>query len=146
MTTSLNSTIPARDLGYQLMHFLRKRINIGVTGGLVTTVVTPLGLTLPANAAVTSASGVWVTVDLGGTTNTLDIGYAADTLGTEDINAYMSTGALPITTGGWVAMDEIAATGFTARPRTVDAALTATFTGTATTGQIDIVVGYCLFS
>lgn len=145
MTTSLNSNVPARDAGYQLVHFLRKQLNVAADG-LVTTVVKPLGLTLPANAAVIPGSGVWVTANFGGTTNTLDIGYAADSLSTADGDAYATALVMPLTTAGFVAFDEIAAGGITARPRSVDTALTATFTGTSTTGAVDIVIAYVLLS
>lgn len=141
MTTSLNSTIPARDRGEQLVQFIRRRLNIGQSGGLITTVAKAIG-TLPANAVMVAPSGAYVTVDLGGTTNTLEVGYAADTLSTADADAYASAIALPITTGGFIAFDEIGATGATGRPRSVDTAITATFTGTATTGQIDLIIAY----
>lgn len=141
MATSLNTSVPARDLSYNLVHYIRRRLNIGQTGGLITTVAFPIG-TLPANAVLVTGSGAWVTVDLGGTTNTLEVGYAADTLSTADADAYASAIALPITTGGFIAFDEIGATGLTGRARAVDTAITATFTGTATTGQIDLILAY----
>ena len=121
---------------------MRKRLNIGQAGGLITTVSFTIGV-LPANAAVVSGGGVWVSTDLDGTTNTLDVGYAADTLSSSDVNAYSTALALPLTTGGFVPLDEIlAATGRTAIPRSVDTTIIATFTGTATTGQIDICIPY----
>jgi len=142
MVTSLNQTIPARDRSEQMTHYIRRRINVGQAGGLITTVAFSLG-TLPANAAVISGGGVWVSTDLNGTTNTLDIGYAADTLSSADADAYATALALPLTTGGFVPLDEIvAATGRTAIPRAVDTALTATFTGTATTGVVDICIPF----
>lgn len=145
MPTSLNNTNSARDAGYQLVHFLRKRLNVAADG-LVTTVPKALGLTLPANAAIVPSSGVWVTTNFGGTTNTLDIGYAADATSTADGDAYATALVMPLTTAGFVPFDEIAAGGITARPRTVDTALTATFTGTSTTGAVDIIVAYVLLS
>lgn len=141
MVASLNNNNPARDLSYNLVHYIRKRLNIGQTGGLLTTVVTPIA-TIPANAVMLSTSGAYITVDLNGTTNTLDVGYAADTLGTAVGNAYASAIALATTGGGLIAFDEIGSTGITGRPRAVDTAITATFTGTATTGQIDLIVSY----
>jgi hypothetical protein len=142
MTTSLNSAVPARDAGYQLVNFLRKRFNIGQSGGLITTVSSTVGV-IPANAAVISGGGVWVSTDLDGTTNTLDIGYAVDSLSSSDVNAYATALALPLTTGGFVPLDEIvAATGRTAIPRSVDTTIIATFTGTATTGVIDICIPF----
>lgn len=141
MVASLNNTNPARDRGEQLVHFIRRRLAVGQAGGLITTVAFPLG-SIPANADLLSNSGVWIVNDLGGTTNVLDVGYAADTLSTADDDAYASDIALPITTGGFIAFDEIGATGITGRPRAVDTAITATFTGTATTGIVDIIVAY----
>jgi hypothetical protein len=143
MTTSLNSTIPARDVGYQLVHFLRKRFAIGGVGGLATTVSQNLGV-LPANAAVVGGlSGVWQITDLDGTTNTLDVGFSIDSLSASDVNAYSTALALAITTGGFVPFDEIvAATGVTAKPRSVDTNVIVTFTGTATTGLIDVIMGF----
>lgn len=142
MTTSLNSSVPARDAGYQLVNFLRKRFNIGGAGGLVTTVSQTVGV-IPANAALITGAGVWVTTDLDGTTNTLDVGYAADSLSSSDVNAYATALALPLTTGGFVPFDElVAATGVTAKPRSVDTTVIATFTGTATTGAIDICIPF----
>lgn len=141
MVTSLNNSNPARDRSEQLVHYIRRRLSIGQTGGLITTVPFSFGK-IPANADLVTGSGVWIVNDLGGTTNTLDVGYAADTLGTADGDAYASAIALPITTGGFIAFDEIGATGITGRPRAVETALTATFTGTATTGVVDIIVAY----
>ena len=143
MATSLNTSIPARDAGYQLVHFLRKRFNIGGAGGLATTVSQNLGV-LPANAAVVGGlSGVWQMVDLDGTTNTLDVGYSIDSLSASDVNAYSTALALAITTGGYVPFDElVAATGVTAKPRSVETNVIVTFTGTATTGAIDVILGY----
>lgn len=141
MTTSLNSTTPARDAGYNLVQYLRRRISIS-SGGLVTTVAKSLALVIPANAAIIPGGGFWVTTNFDGTTNTIDIGYAADGLSTADPDAFATLLAVPVTTGGFVALDEIASTGGPARVRTVDTNLTATFTGTATTGAIDIIVPY----
>ena len=105
MATSLNTTIPARDVGYHLIHFLRKRFAIGGAGGLATTVSQSLG-TLPANAAVVGGvSGVWQITDLDGTTNTLDVGYSIDSLSASDVNTYSTALALAITTGGFVPFD-----------------------------------------
>ncbi len=143
MATSLNTTSPARDSGYQLVHYLRKQLNVAADG-LVTTVAKPLGLTLPSGAAIIPGSGVWVTANFGGTTNTLDIGFATDALATADADAYATALVMPLTTAGFVAFDEIAAGGITARPRANDTALTATFTGTSTTGAVDIIVAYVL--
>jgi hypothetical protein len=134
----------ARDFHHQMIHYLRRRLNLVAAGGdgLVTTVATDLGV-IPANAAIVGGGGVWQTVDPGGTTNTLDIGFAADSLSSADPNAYATALTLAVTTGGFIPLDEIvAATGRTAIPRSVDTKITATFTGTATTGQVDICIPY----
>jgi|SRR5262245_40477305 len=137
MVTSLNTTVPARDyISAQMAHYLRKTISPATTP---TTTVVVVG-TIPANAIVLSSSGVYVTTDLNGTTNVLQIGYAADTLGSADPDAYATNLALATTTGGFVAVDEV--TTSTARPRAVDTVITATWTGTATTGAFDVVIGY----
>lgn len=142
MVTSLNRSIPARDRSEQLVHFLRKRFNVGGAGGLVSTVSQTLGV-LPANAAVIGGGGVWQITDLDGTTNTLDVGFAVDSLSSSDVNAYATALAITITTGGFVPFDEIvAATGVTAKPRTVDTTVIVTLTGTATTGAIDVCMPY----
>jgi len=137
MTTSLNSTTPARDASYQLLHYLRKAINVASvpTGTVVTVGVLPAGAIV-----VAGLSGIYASADFTGTTNVIDIGYAADSLSTSDANAYASALAIPLTTGGFVAVDELATA--TGRARTVDTTITATWTGTATTGSLDVVVVY----
>jgi len=144
MVTSLNNSTPARDRSEQLVHFLRKRFNIVAAGGdgLATTVSKTVGV-IPAGAAIIPGGGVWVTTDLDGTTNSIDIGYAADTLSSSDVNAYATAMLLPLTTGGFAPLDEIVlATGSTARPRNNPTTVIATFTGTATTGAVDICIPY----
>lgn len=138
MTTSLNTTSAARDANYQLVHYIRKAINVtSVPTGTVVTVGK-----IPANALVlANVSGIYVNVEFTGTTNALNVGYAEDALGTADADAYATAVVLPITTAGhYLAFDETAAS--TARPRAIDTTITATWTGTATTGGFEVVIGY----
>jgi hypothetical protein len=140
MVTSLNNSTnqSARDVSYQLVHYLRKAIGPGsqASGALIDVGTIPAGALIVANGA-----GVYVTAEFTGTTNVLDVGYAQDSLGTADPNAYVSALVLPITTAGYfLAFDETTAT--TSRPRAVDVNVTATWTGTATTGSAEIVIPY----
>jgi len=138
MTTSLNSTVAARDyVSAQLVHYLRKAINVASSATGSTTTV---GV-LPAGAMVLGGlSGVFVTQDLTGTTNVANIGFAADALSSANTGAYATALALPITTGGFTAIDELGVA--TGRPRSVDTRVTVTWTGTATTGTFDVVIAY----
>lgn len=128
----------ARDHYLNLVHYLRKAVSVPTNP---TGVVVDVG-TIPANALVlANASGIYVTTEFTGTTNVLDVGFAADSLSTADPNAYASAVALPITTAGhYLAFDETAAA--TARARSVDTAVTATWTGSATTGGFEVIVAY----
>jgi len=138
MTTSLNNAVPARDfVTAQLVHYLRKAINVAQS---LTGSTTTIG-TLPAGAMVLGGlSGVFVTQDLNGTTNVANIGFAADALSSANTGAYATALALAITTGGFVAVDELGVA--TGRPRAVDTRVTATWTGTATTGIFEVVIAY----
>ena len=139
MTTSLNTSVPARDASYQLIHFLRKSIDPSTTPtGTVVTVGT-----IPAYAAVLGGlSGVYHVTNLtgGGSTNAVDIGYATDSLASADADAYATALGLLTTTAGFVAVDELATA--TGRPRSVPTTITATWTGSATTGTFDVVIAY----
>lgn len=129
---------PARDNGEQVVHFLRKTLGPGVaaSGTVVEVGVIPAGAIVLANA-----SGIYVSAQFTGTTNVLDVGYSADSLSTADPDAYASAVALPITTAGnYLAFDDQALA--SARARSVDTRVTATFTGTATTGAADVVISY----
>ena len=138
MATSLNTSVPARDSSYQLVHYLRRAIDCAaVTTGTVTTIGT-----LPASALVVSGTGVFVTTDLtgGGSSNNVDIGYATDSLGSSVGTAYASALNLTTTTGGFTAADEL--TTQKARPRANPTTVTATWTGSATTGVFEVVVAF----
>ncbi len=146
MATSLNTSVSARDRSENLIHFLRKRFTLGQAGGLATTVSAVVGV-IPANAAIVSGGGVWVLDTTDATTQTIDIGYAADSLSSSDVNAYATALLIPQTTGGFVPLDEIvAATGVTAKPRSVDTTVIVTLTGATTTGQIDVCIPYMTFN
>lgn len=131
-------TKPARDFHHQMVHYLRKAISVPTNPSGVQVEVG----TIPANAIVLGAgTGLYVGTDLNGTTNVLNVGFTADSLGAATTNAYASSMSLPITTGGhYTALDELANAG--ARPRAVDTNIVATWTGTATTGEFTVIIAY----
>lgn len=94
---------------------------------------------IPSNAIIVRGTA-WVTTAFDGTTPTLNVGYAADSLGAAVANAYASALALPATTTP-VAFDELAAA--TAKPRAVQTTVTANITYTTTTvGSCEIIIEY----
>lgn len=124
----LNQNIPARDMGEQQIHYLRKNFTFADNGKVLT-----VG-TLPAGAVIIKAiSGVHVsTVFNAGTTNVLDIGTTADDdlYGTD----------LALGTVGPVALDE-AVSQLVASDTTITA--TPALSGTAaTTGVGQVVIAY----
>src|SRR5262245_44642025 len=130
-------TTSARDYHQQLVHYLRKTIDLSA-GGLAAGTPIVVGV-IPANAIVTGG-GVQTGTAFNGTTPTIDIGYAADSAGVADPNAYASALAVSAATG-YVALDELATT--TAKSRAVDTTVTATITGAGTTtGVCDVVITY----
>jgi hypothetical protein len=132
MATSLNRAVPARDAGYQGVQYLRKAISPGVFTAQT------IGV-LPANAQIVPGSVLSISTLFNGTTPNLDIGYAADSLGVADPNAYGS--AIVLTATGVLALDEVAAA--TSLPRSVDTTVTATVTGAGnTTGAAEVILGY----
>lgn len=123
----LNRTGPARDAGYQFVHFLQKDINFGDTSEVI------IG-TLPKGAVIIKpASGVAInTVFNNGTTNTLHIGSKADN---DLYGTALATGSL-----GFVPLDENVALKMTA-----DTVITATqaISGTAaTTGSATVIIAF----
>ena len=131
----------ARDTGLQLVHYLRKALGpatINPSGTVVT-----VG-TIPANARILAhGTGLYFNSDFtgAGTSGVIAGGFAADSLSTADGNAYVTTVNTPATTAGnFIVFDEIATTTF--RPRTVDTVVTATWTGSGTTGSVDVVIAY----
>lgn len=126
----LNSTVPARDAGYQNIQYIRKDFTFADNGKVL-----KVG-TLPAGAVIAKAiSGVNIsTVFNAGTGNVLDVGTSAD----DDL--YGTDIALG--TAGLIPLDE-AVSLFVA----ADTAITATvvLTGTAaTTGVGQVVIAYYL--
>lgn len=139
--------ISARDTGYQLVHFLRKTINLNTTVQAATH--TTLGTTIevggiPAGAVVVG-DGLYLSLHASGTTNTLDVGYSSDSLSTLDVDAYASALSIKDTTGlGRQAFDELGNVAGSANKRAIDTTVTATWKGTATTGVFDLIVQYVL--
>lgn len=124
--------------GSSLIKFIRKTVNFASQPA---NAAFEIG-TIPANAIVIG-DAIYVSTTPSGTTNTLNIGYASDSLSTADADAYASALALPITTSpGRIPFDELTNTALSAKKRSVDTTLTATRSGTGTTGIIDIVVTY----
>jgi hypothetical protein len=122
----------ARNLGKQLIHYLRKGI---VFGDAATTVVVGV---IPAGALILNAiSGVVITTAFNaGTNNRLDIGASSDT-GTNNYATLLALGTL-----GLVVFDEGAVlAGPVASDTTVSAYVDVTGNA-ATTGAAEIVVAY----
>lgn len=129
MTTSLNSSTPGRDIGYQVEQIMRKTITYTdttakVVGGL------------PTNALVTGGQ-ISVTTAFTGTTPVVNIGYT-DAAGSS-LTAFASAQALG--TAGTATMDEVLTSG--ALPITRATVVVATVTGTTmTTGSAEVVLRY----
>lgn len=124
----LNQTIPARDMGEQQIHYLRKRILFSDNG-----VAKVIGC-IPAGAIILKAlSGIQVQqVFNAGTNNFIDIGTTAD----DDLYGTDLSG----TALAFVPLDEAVRMDVT-----VDTTITATvgLTGTAaTTGIADVVIAF----
>jgi hypothetical protein len=85
-------------------------------------------------------SGIYSTATWDGTTNVVSIGYATDAASSANTAAYASALAIPLTTGMFVAVDELATA--TGRPVTNDRSITATWSGTATTGSLEVIICY----
>jgi hypothetical protein len=128
----------AREYHTQQVHYLRKTIDLS-TGGVAVGSAITIGV-IPANAQVVVGGGIVVVTGFNGTTPTIDIGYAADSAGAADPNAYASALSLA-TAAGLVALDELAAA--TAAARSVDTTVTATVSGTGTTtGVVNVFLSY----
>lgn len=124
----LNQNIPARDMGEQQIHYLRKRVLFSDNGAAKT-----IG-TIPAGAVILKAlSGIQVQqVFNAGTNNFIDVGTTAD----DDLYGTDLSG----TALAFVPLDEAVRMDVT-----VDTTITATvgLTGTAaTTGIADVVIAY----
>lgn len=125
---SLSNKVPARDIGYGVIQFIRKRLTFADNGKAVV-----IG-TIPAGALILKpVSGVQVNVVTNaGTNNQIDIGTSAndDLYGTD-----MSTAAAT-----FVPIDE-AVTLYVADDTTITATLGLSGTA-ATTGDLEVVIGF----
>lgn len=124
---------PARQMHYQLVHFLRKRVNFN-DAGISTGVI--LG-TLPAGAQITKVSANVITAFNAGTTNVLTVG----TVGTA-YNNLAAAGDIDETSATY--QEGVAATyGSVEFAVDTDVYIKYVQTGTAaTTGQADVFLTY----
>ena len=125
---SLSTQVPARDIGYGVIQFIRKRLTFADNGKAVV-----IG-TIPAGALILKpASGVQVnTVTNAGTNNVIDIGTTADDdLYGTDVSTATAT---------FAAIDE-AVSMYVSADTTITATLGLTGTA-ATTGDLEVVVGF----
>lgn len=129
MTGTLNSTVPARNDGYQGVQFMYRNLTHSADNAVARTIGK-----IPAGSIILKAlSGINVqTVTNAGTNNRIDVGTTADDdlYGTD----------LSTATAGFVPLDE--AVGYRV---SVDTTITATLdlTGTAaTTGDLDVIIAY----
>jgi hypothetical protein len=122
--------VPARETGYQFVHYLRKTITH------TDTVAVTVGV-LPAHAAVVMGGAFPTTAFNAGTTNDINVGH------TGDADAFATL--LAVGTIGFKALDELAAA--TNTIHNAERTVTATYvpTGTAATaGSAEIIIGYVL--
>lgn len=125
---SLASKVPARDIGYGVVQFIRKRLTFADNGKAVV-----VG-TIPAGALILKAlSGAQVNiVTNAGTNNLMNIGTTAD----DDLyGTSLSTAAV-----AFVPLDE-AVSMYVSSDTTVTATLALTGTS-ATTGDIEVVIAF----
>lgn len=125
---SLSNKVPARDIGYGVLQFIRKRLTFADNGKAVI-----IG-TIPAGALIIKPiSGVQVNVVTNaGTNNQIDIGHTTDA-------DYYGT-AVSTATATFAPFDE-AVTQYVAADTTITATLGLTGTA-ATTGDVEVVVGF----
>lgn len=127
MTGTLNNNVSARDIGYGVVQFLRKRIVYTQTGAITIGVI-------PAGSLILKPlSGVMVNVITNaGTNNRIDIGTSAD----DDLyGTDLATG-----TATFVPLDE-AVSMYVSSDTTITA--TPDLTGTAaTTGDLEVVIAF----
>lgn len=132
MATSLNSGVPAKEIGYGVVQTLRKKITYLDNGTTIT-----VG-TLPPYSVVTGGGLHVVTAFNDSGTDLFDVGFVG---ATTDADAYATqlTGAAV----GFIVLDELAAT--TNIMGTVEHRVTALYTGqnsNATAGEGYIIVQY----
>src|SRR6185295_9043865 len=99
MATSLNNDTPARDIGYGVVQYLRKRITYLDYGTTVT-----VGK-LPPYAVVTGGGVHIVTAFNSSGTDLIDVGFIGATTDADAYATIMTLGAV-----GFIALDELAAT------------------------------------
>lgn len=121
-----------RDSGYQMTHYIRKILDVGA---LVSATPVVIG-TMPAMGAPLRAD-TFVTALLSGTTNQLTIGFAADSLTTADVTAYVAAATIPASSQ--VLISHTLNTTNHVTPQNVERNVTVTFTGAATTGTLDVI-------
>lgn len=132
MTTSLNSTLSARDAGEQQIHYLRKRITFADVAATVNVGKLPIG------ASVTGGGIHIITAFNATTTNVANVGY----IGATTVASAYAT-ALTLAAVGFIVLDELAAT--TNIQGTVEHTVTVapTETGAASTaGVADVIIQY----
>lgn len=117
--------IPARDIGYQVVQYLTKRITYTDAGTAVT-----VG-TLPANALVIGGSVTVTTAFNAGSTNVLDIGTSSDDDG-------FATD-LALGTVGQIVWDELATSNDLFSTSEVTVTATPALSGTAATAGVGYV-------
>src|SRR6476661_888985 len=99
MTTSLNTTIPARDAGEQQVQYLRKRYTFADVAATVTVGV------LPAGASVIGGGVHVITAFNATTTNVLNVGYIGATTVASAYATALTTAAV-----GYIVLDELGST------------------------------------
>lgn len=132
MPASLNSAVPAKEIGYGVVQTLRKKITYLDNGTTVT-----VGK-LPPYSIITSGGVHIVTAFNDSGTDLLDVGFIG---ATTDDNAYATS--LTLAAVGLIVLDELATT--TNIMGTVEHTVTAIYTGqnsNATAGEGYVVVNY----
>lgn len=132
MPSSLNSSVPVRDVGYNVVQTLRKRITFGDNGTTIT-----VGKMPPYSSVVGGGVHIVTAFNDSGT-DLLDVGFVG---GTTDADAYAT--ALVISAVGFIALDELAAT--TNILQTVDTTVTCLYSGqnsNMTAGEAWVIVNY----
>lgn len=132
MTTSLNSTVVAREIGYGVVQTLRKRITFADRATTVT-----VGK-MPAGSSIVSG-GVHVITAFNDTgADTLDVGFIGSTT---DADGYAT--ALLVSAVGFIVLDELAAT--TNIQGTVEHTVTCLYTGAnsdPSAGVADVIINF----
>lgn len=126
MVTSLNTSVPARDVGYPVSNFLRRRITFANGAGAVITIGK-----IPAGSTV-YGGGVHVITGFDATA-LINIGY----IGATTVPAAYAS-ALVLSTVGYIALDELATA--TNIQGTVEHTVTATIAVTPTVGVADVII------